>query len=134
MLDSWCCITWDSDSVSVAQLCSCFNVHTYTGTQCISMKHTSKPGSMVFFISCCVISVTEAKDLGEPVMTRSRLGPEPVPVPAQPRTDPPHFIADAPRVASRHMTHSHHVHPQTRASASWYARPLVVHVVFLPAI
>ena len=31
------------------------------------MKHTSKLGSMVFFIGCCVISVTEAKDLGEPM-------------------------------------------------------------------
>ena len=68
------------------------------------------------------------------VMTRSRLSPEPVPVPAQPRTGPRHFITDEPHVTSCHMTHSHHVHPQMRMSASWHTQPLVVHAVFLPAL
>ena len=68
------------------------------------------------------------------VMTRSMLSPEPVPAPAQPQTDPRRFIADAPCVTSRHVTHSHHAHPQMCASASWYARPLVVRTVSLPAL
>ena len=67
-------------------------------------------------------------------MTRSMLGPEPIPAPAQPQTDPQCFIADAPCVVSRHVTHTCHAHPQTCASVSWYAGPLVVHVVFLPAL
>ena len=65
------------------------------------------------------------------IMTCSRLGPEPVPAPTQPQTNPRHFIADAPRIASHHVTHSHHVHPQTRTSASWHMQPPVVHAVFL---
>ena len=39
-------------------------------------------------------------------MTRSTPGPNPVPAPARPQTDPRRFIADALRIASRHMTPS----------------------------
>ena len=70
----------------------------------------------------------------ESVMTCSMLSPEPVPVPAQPWTDPRCFITDIPCIVLRHVTCSRHVHPQTRTSTSWYAQPLVVHVVFLPAL
>ena len=45
------------------------------------------------------------------VMTRSTPGPDPVPASAQPRTDPRRFIANALRVASRHVTRSRRVHP-----------------------
>ena len=51
------------------------------------------------------------------VMTRSTPGPDPVPASARPRTDPRRFIANALRVASRHVTRSRRVHPhdaQTR--------------------
>ena len=67
-------------------------------------------------------------------MTRSTLGPKPVPVSTQPWTDPQRFIADAPHVTLHHVTCSHHVHLQMRTSASWYAQPLVVRAVFLPAL
>ena len=56
------------------------------------------------------------------------------PKPAQPQTDPRRFIMDAPRVVSCHVTHSHHVHPQTRVNASWYAWHLVVRAASLPAL
>ena len=85
--------------------------------------HVAKAFSSIFY--------TTYRDT---VMTRSRLSPEPVPAPAQPQTDPRRFIADTPRVASRHVTHSRHAHPQTRASTSWHMQPPVVHAVFLPAL
>ena len=44
-------------------------------------------------------------------MTRSTPGPDPVPAPARPWTDPRHFITDALRVVSRHVTPSHRVPP-----------------------
>ena len=45
------------------------------------------------------------------VMTRSTPGPDPVPASARPRTNPRRFIANALRVASRHVTRSRRVHP-----------------------
>ena len=45
------------------------------------------------------------------VMTRSTPGPNPVPASARPRTDPRRFIANALRIASRHVTRSRRVHP-----------------------
>ena len=44
-------------------------------------------------------------------MTRSMPSPDPVPVPAQPWTDPRRFIVDALRIASHHVTPSHRVPP-----------------------
>ena len=80
------------------------------------------------------IAVPGFMTLGQRVMTRSTLGPEPIPAPAQPQTDPRCFITDMPRVASRHVTCSRRAHLQTCASASRHARPLVVCVFFLPAL
>ena len=45
------------------------------------------------------------------VMTRSMPGANPVPAPAQPRTNPRRFIADVLHVASRHVTPSRHAPP-----------------------
>ena len=55
------------------------------------------------------LGVTEG--LEDSVMTRSMPGPDPIPASARPRTDPRRFIANALRVASRHVTHSRRVHP-----------------------
>ena len=61
------------------------------------------------------------------VMTCSTPSPDPVPAPARPRTDPRRFIADALRVTSHHVTPSCCAPPHD-------ARPLEVHVGFLPAL
>ena len=68
----------------------------------------------------------------ETVMTHSTPGPDPVPVPARPRTDPQRFIADTLHVTSCHMTPSPPVVRlrMTCASASWNTWPLEVHAGF----
>ena len=45
------------------------------------------------------------------VMTHSMPGPDPIPAPARPQTDPRCFIADALRIALRHVTPSRCVPP-----------------------
>ena len=57
------------------------------------------------------------------VMTHSTLGPEPVPAPTQPQTDPQHFIVNMTRIVSHHMTHSRCMPLHTHTSTSWYAQP-----------
>ena len=44
-------------------------------------------------------------------MTRSTPGPDPIPVPTRPWTDPRCFIVDALHIALRHVTPSCHVPP-----------------------
>ena len=57
------------------------------------------------------------------VMTHSTLGPGPIPKPSQPRTNHQCFIANAPHIALRHLTHSHRTHLYMCVCISWYVQP-----------
>ena len=61
------------------------------------------------------------------LMTRSTPGPNPVPAPTRPRTNPQCFIMDTLHVASRHVTPSRRRPPHD-------AQPLEVRAGFLPAL